>query len=583
MTEEVTAMKKTVLLALLAGFSMAGCGDGSAPSTAETVAVKSPWPEFVATAVDEYYRRNPESAVYAGLHEFDGQMSDASPGAIDDYAEWLDQVIAAAQSYADLDGMQAFERDYLVASLDGQRFWIRATDYWTKNPLSYINAIGVSVYVDREYAPPEQRLEAYTAYVSRIPAHLDTMKSALEPPLPLPYVVMGHAILTGLADYFANTVPGQFAAVDEGRLLQQFHAANGAAVDAIRDAADWLDGLRATASDDYALGEERFLEMLKRTEGIEISLAELKAAGEADLARNLEMLAEACAEFAPGAGNAECIARMQDRKSPEGAVGGAQRQLPGLKKFLLDNDIVSIPSDEEALVAEAPPHRRFNLAYINIPGPFERGLPSTYFIAPPDPAWSEEDQRAYVVGEADLLAVSVHEVWPGHFLHYLHSNRAGNAVGRHFGTYTFSEGWAHYTEEMMVDAGLGDGDPEVRIGQIQNALLRNVRFLSAIGLHTEGMTVEESQRMFEEKAFKDMGNARQQAYRGTYDPGYLNYTLGKLMINKLRDDWTMGRGGREAWGRFHDEFLSYGAPPIPLVRERMLGPDYDGDPSLLPD
>jgi hypothetical protein len=579
MNEEVKSMRNSVLLALLASAMMTACGGAGEQSAATE---KSPWSEFVVTTIDEYYHRNPETAVDAGLHEFDGQMSDASPAAVDDYAAWLDQAIAQAQSYTGLAGKAAFERDYLVASLEGQRFWIRETNYRTKNPLSYISSIGVNVYVDREYAPVEQRLEAYTAYVSQIPSRLDTMKSALEPPLPLPFVVMAHAILTGLADYFSNTVPGQFAPVDDGRLLKQFHTANSAAVDAITSAADWLDGQRATASDDFALGEEKFLRMLESTQGIEITLAELKAAGEADLARNLDMLTEACADFAPGASNAECIARMQDRKSPEGAVGGAQRQLPGLKQFVIDNDIVSIPSDEDALVAEAPPHRRFNLAYINIPGPFEKGLPSTYFIAPPDPAWSEEDQRAYVVGEADLLAVSVHEVWPGHFLQYLHSNRAENAVGRHFGTYTFSEGWAHYTEEMMVDAGLGEGDPEVRIGQIQNALLRNVRFLSAIGLHTEGMTVEESPRMFAEKAFKDMGNASQQAYRGTYDPGYLNYTLGKLLINKLRDDWTAGRGGREAWGRFHDEFLSFGVPPIPLVREQMLGPDYAGDASLLP-
>jgi len=135
---------------------------------------------------------------------------------------------------------------------------------------------------------------------------------------------------------------------------------------------------------------------------------------------------------------------------------------------------------------------------------------------------------------------------------------------------------------MMVDAGLGDGDPEVRIGQLQNALLRNVRYMSAIGLHTEGMTIEESQTMFEEKAFKDFGNASQQAYRGTYDPGYLNYTLGKLMINKLRDDWTAGKGGREAWGKFHDQFLSYGQPPIPLIRQQMLEDGYEGDDSVLP-
>ena len=155
-------------------------------------------------------------------------------------------------------------------------------------------------------------------------------------------------------------------------------------------------------------------------------------------------------------------------------------------------------------------------------------------------------------------------------------------MGRHFSTYSFGEGWAHYTEQMMLDAGYGDGDPEVRIGQLLNALLRNVRYMSAIGLHTDGMTVEESRVMFQEQAFQDFGNASQQAYRGTYDPGYLNYTLGKLMINKLRDDWTEGRGGREAWGRFHDEFLSYGSPPIPLIRDEMLGINYVGDTGLLP-
>jgi len=273
---------------------------------------------------------------------------------------------------------------------------------------------------------------------------------------------------------------------------------------------------------------------------------------------------------------------VQNRKPPEGAVKGAARQLPDLRRFLEDNNIVSIPGTEEALVDEAPPHRRFNAAYIDIPGPFESGLPSVYYIAPPDPTWSEEDQLAYIPGETDLLAISVHEVWPGHFLQFLHANRARNNVGQHFSTYSYTEGWAHYTEQMMVDAGLGDGDPEVRIGQLLNALLRNVRYLSAIGLHAEGMTVEESRAMFTEKAYQDFGNATQQAYRGTYDPGYLNYTLGKLMINKLRSDWTRGRGGEEAWGKYHDAFLSFGSPPVPLIRKQMLGDDFSGDKALLP-
>lgn len=572
-------MRETALVLLLASFALAGCGGGE-EQVAATADVTPSWEEFAAETIAEYYARNPEAAVDDGLHEYDGQMSDYSLAALEDKADWLEAVVEKAETYVDLEGLEAFERDYLLNEMNGQLFWLRESDFPTKNPLFY-SRIGVSVYVDREYAPLDQRIAAYTQYISQVPALLATMQENLEPPLPAPYLEIAHGVLSGFAGYLETTVPGLFAGVEDVQLQRQFGAANSEAAAAVRQAAAWLEELKATATNDFALGEERFLKMLSATQGVDITLADLKAAGELDLQSNLDALNEACAEFAPGESTQACVLKVQNRKPPEGAVAGAVRQLPALKQFLIDNDIASIPSDEEALVDESPPHRRFNFAYINIPGPFEKGLPSVYYIAPPDPDWSEEDQLAYIPGETDLLAVSVHEVWPGHFLQYLHSNRTENNVGRHFGTYTFSEGWAHYTEQMMVDAGLGNGDPEVRIGQLLNALLRNVRYMSAIGLHAEGMSVEESQAMFEEKAFKDFGNATQQAYRGTYDPGYLNYTLGKLMINKLREDWTAGRGGKEAWGRFHDEFLSFGVPPIPLVRRQMLGADYDGDQALL--
>jgi len=268
---------------------------------------------------------------------------------------------------------------------------------------------------------------------------------------------------------------------------------------------------------------------------------------------------------------AECLAIANARKPPDGPVLGAREQLAGLKQFIVEKKLVSIPSDEEALVDESPPFNRWNLAYIDIPGPYEKGLPSTYYISPPDPSWTAEEQAEYLPGEKDLLFISVHEVWPGHFLQFLHSNRSRSRFGQLFVGYAFAEGWAHYTEEMMWDAGLGDGDPTTHIGQLSNALLRNARYLSAIGLHTGSMTVAESEQLFLEKAFQDPGNARQQAARGTFDPAYLNYTLGKLMIRKLRDDWTASRGGPQAWRAFHDEFLSYGGPPIPLVRKAMLG------------
>jgi len=541
-----------------------------------------PWAEFVAGAIDEYYEHNPEAAVYAGLHQYDGQMSDVSLAAQEEYAAWVDSVIAEVSTYVELEGIEAFERDYLVNMLQGELWWIRESGFAEKNPIPYGWGIGISVYVDREYAPLDERIVAYTTYISQLPNMLETMRENLKPPLPAPYLEIGHGIFSGMVSYLTDTVPGLFADVEDEQLQRQFKAANDAAVEALAQTADWLESLKATATDDYALGEQKFLAMLKATEGVDVTLEELKAAGEADLERNLDLLYEACAEFAPGESTRDCVLKVQSRKPPEGAVGGARRQLPALREFLEDNQLVTIPGTEEALVDEAPPHQRFNFAYISIPGPFEQGLPSVYYIAPPDPSWSEEDQLAYVAGETDLLATSVHEVWPGHFLQFLHANRTENNVGRHFSTYTFTEGWAHYTEQMMWDAGLGDGDPEVQSGQLLNALLRNVRYISAIGLHAEDMTVEESQQLFEEKAFQDFGNANQQAYRGTYDPGYLNYTLGKLMINKLRSDWTAGRGGKEAWGRFHDEFLSFGSPPIPLVRKQMLGEEYEGDEKLLP-
>jgi hypothetical protein len=309
---------------------------------------------------------------------------------------------------------------------------------------------------------------------------------------------------------------------------------------------------------------------------VDVGLDQLNAIGQADLKRNLAALGEACSRYAPGVSIEDCVQRVQANKPACGPVEAATRQLVDLKAFVAEQNLVSIPGTEDALVRESPPYMRWNAAFIDIPGPYETRLRSTYYISPPDPAWSREDQIAYVPASMDLLFISVHEVWPGHFLQFLHAHEADSTFRRVFSTYAFSEGWAHYAEEMVTDAGLGGHNPETAIGQLLNALLRNVRFLSAIGLHTGRMSVAEAERMFRELAYQDPGNARQQAARGTFDPAYLNYTMGKLMIRKLRADWTASRGGRSAWRAFHDRFLSFGAPPIPLVRKAMMGEDDPG-------
>jgi uncharacterized protein (DUF885 family) len=397
------------------------------------------------------------------------------------------------------------------------------------------------------------------------------IRANLRTPLARPLLERGLSGFRGYADFFRADVTKVFAGVSNPELQQAFAAANEGAARAMGEMADWLESQRATATSDFALGPERFARMVEMTEGVTTPLAQLEAAGRADLARNQQALREACAAFAPGAEIPACIARMSANKPAGGAVAGARAQLDALRAFVESAGVATIPGTEQALVNEAPPYNRANFAYIDIPGPYEQGIPATYYIAPPDPAWTAAEQRDYLPGQADLLFTSVHEVWPGHFLQFLHSNRTPSLVARLFVGYAFAEGWAHYAEELMWEMGYGRGDPELHIGQLTNALLRNARFISAIGLHTQGMTVEESERIFREEAFADAGNARQQAARGTYDPAYLNYTMGKLMIRKLRDDWSASRGGRAAWRQFHDEFLTYGGPPIPMVRRRMMG------------
>jgi len=396
--------------------------------------------------------------------------------------------------------------------------------------------------------------------------------------MPKPFADIGKGRAGGLASYLKDDVPQVFSSVRDSTLQREFTAANAGAIHALQELTAWFGEQAKQGTNQYALGAERFTEMLRMTEGLTISLKELEGRGREDMERNRAALQDACKRYAPGRTIGQCVAAMNARKATGSPVEAARRQLDTLEAFIRTRNLVSIPGTERALVDEAPPYQRFNFAYIDIPGPYEKGLPSIYYIAPPDPSWPPSEQRAYVPGEADLLFTSVHEVWPGHFLNFLHSNRVPSTFGRVFVGYAFAEGWAHYTEEMMWEAGLGGGSPEAHIGQLTNALLRNVRFLSAIGLRTKGMTVAESERMFREQAFQDPGNARQQALRGTYDPAYLNYTLGKLMIRKLREDWTATRGGRRAWRRFHDEFLSYGGPPIPLVRRAMLG--GKGGPAL---
>jgi uncharacterized protein (DUF885 family) len=569
--------KLLVATALAAALAVSGCKVSNTPAsgTNQAAAVQGDWPSFVNAFIEASFRANPGFAVSQGRHEYDGQIADLSPAGISSEVDRLKKAIADAQGFTDdkLTPEQRFERDYLIGVAKGQLFWIdpAGADQRHTNPAAYLDELDPSVYVTVPYASKEVRLKAYTKFLQNVPRAAEQMRANIQTPMATSFVDYAKSAFGGFVTYYPGDGLAAWEGVGTPVDQQALKDATANAVKAMQDTVAWVESQRAASKPDFALGKDKFQRMLADTEMVTTPIDQLERIGRADLASNQKLLGEACSRYAAGQTIEACMAKMSANKPQGGAVAGARAQHAGLKQIIQQHDNVCIPGPEEAKVEEAPPYNRQNFAYINIPGPYEKNLPSVYYIAPADPSWPKAEQDAFVPGQADLLFTSVHEVWPGHFLNFLHANRSKFMFGRVFVGYAYAEGWAHYTEEMMRVEGVGGGTDETMIGQLSNALLRDCRFLSAIGMHTGSMTQAQSYDLFRNQCYQDPGNAKQQAARGTYDPAYLNYTMGKLMIRKLRDDWAASRGGQKAWKAFHDQFLSYGGPPIPLVRQQMLG------------
>jgi hypothetical protein len=567
-----------VLFAL--SLTLAACGGSAPPPVAKPPPpVHDGWPEFSSAFIESYFKANPFFAVQAGRHEFDGQMPDLSAAGIAAEVGRLHALRSETQAFdaTTLTDGERLEREIVLTTIDSDLFWLERARFPFTNTAWYIEQLDPDVYLNRDYAPLANRLQGYIGYLHSIPAIAAAIRANLQTPLPASFVRRGIDGFGGYADFYRKDARKVFAGVTDPAAQKELADATAKAAAAMDGLRTWLKGESHHATGNFALGEALFLEMLKSTERVDVPIAQLLEVGRADLQRNTEALKSACAQYLPGGTLPACVAKMQADKPQGGAVEGARAQLDSLRAFIVAKNIVTIPSDEKPLVAEAPPYNRGNFAYINIPGPYEKGVAYVYNISPPDPTWNARERAAYIPGRASLTFTSVHEVWPGHFLQFLHSNRNPSKVEALWVGYAFAEGWAHYCEEMMWEEGLGEGAAGTHVGQLSDALLRNVRFISAIGLHTQGMSEALSDRMFRESAFQDPGNARQQAARGTYDPEYLKYTLGKLMIRKLRADWVAQQPGagnadpRASWQAFHDKFLSYGGPPIPLVRRAMVG------------
>jgi uncharacterized protein (DUF885 family) len=446
---------------------------------------------------------------------------------------------------------------------------------WARNPMGYIEACDVSNYLKRNYAPLPVRLKAITTHLSHVPDLLAQARTNLELPMPRTFAQTGLEMTQGMIKFLRDELPAQLTSVEDGNLMTRFSAVQDKALAAFESFAAWLrDKVLPNANEQYAIGADAYREMLRVGEAVEMPLDKLLAVAEADLARNKAEFEQVVGRISPGKSPAEAMREIARNHPSAGTlIPETQKMMETLRAFLLERDLVSIPADLRPAIAETPPFLRWATAMMDTPGPFEKvATDSFYYITPPEKDWTEAQVEEWLTefNYGALEVTSLHEGWPGHYLHWLHFRNSPTDVVKALDAYSSWEGWAHYVEQMMLEEGYREGDPYLHLGQLCGALPRDVRFICSMGLHTQGMSVEEATRRFVNDAYMAELPSRKEAERGTFDPGYLLYTLGKLMVLKLREDWRREQGSAFSLKRFHDTFLSFGAAPIPLVRKMML-------------
>jgi uncharacterized protein (DUF885 family) len=535
-----------------------------------------------AAAADQFVTAHlafrPSFAVDLGLHDYDGKVPDRSPAAIT--AE-ITRLRAAKTQFAAFDDaklspQRRAERALLLAEIGKELFELDTRRRPFRDPFFYLFKFSLNPYIARDYAPAPQRMAAMLRACEGAPAYYQQAAANLEPNLPKQWLQIGMMITGGTIQFLNNDAKRAFASLPDHDKLDACLDNLAKEVAAFKHA---LETRMPTATDDFRLGAAQLVQMLHDAEGLDVDVPTLQRIAKADLERNRAAILAAAKAIDPNRDPAAVIADA-DKPAPDQVIAVAQEQLVELRKMLLDKQIVSIPRDEKVEVRESPPFFRGNFAGLSAGGPFEATPTSFYYISPPDPTWPIEQQRAYVMSRPDLLFTSAHEVFPGHFIQNMHEHASTSKILQTFETYTASEGWAHYTEEMMWDQGLGGGDPKMHIGELKNALLRDVRFEVALGYHAGTMTVDEATKLFIDQAFSDPKTAAQQAMRGTVDPMFLGYTLGKLVIMELHADWQKAHP-KGTLREFHDELLSYGEAPLGATRRLMLG-DAAGPPLKKP-
>jgi uncharacterized protein (DUF885 family) len=567
------------LLALVLGVSLHGAyllGAAAPPPDSSTGAG---FTKFVDDYFDARFDFSPTEGTSAGLHQYDTKMPDRSRVRIER---------RIAELKAELDRLMAFDRAALpfddgidAAALEGairsELLTLDVLRNWERNPMTYAGVTGGALndLIKRDFAPASERLASVTARILAVPSICANGKANVKNPSK-EFTTLAIRMAKGSVGFLEGglTAWAKDAAAGHPERLAAFQDANGKAVRALKEFAEWLEkDLLPRSTGAYAIGPANFAAKLKYDEMIDAPLSEVLARGEANLAKDYAAFVETAKKIDPAKTPAEVMKSLSDdHPSADDLIPYIAKRVEAARQFLVDKQIVTIPSEVRPKVVETPPFARIgSFASMDTPGAYEtKATEAYYYVTPVEADWDakhrEEHLRLYnatVVG-----MINVHEVWPGHYLQFLNAPKFKTKTRKLIFCGTNAEGWAHYSEQMMVDEGFGGGDPKMRLAQLQEALLRDCRYVVGIKLHTQGMTVEEGAKVFVEKGFQEPANGLAESRRGAYNPTYLYYTLGKLEIQKLRDEYRAKTGS--SLKQFHDAFVAQGGLPIPLVRKMIL-------------
>jgi len=527
------------------------------------------WAAAEREVIEGFFRFSPSHAREAGDHRFDGVVGDPSRSAIRARVEEIDRQIARLDTLAQLTQEQDIDRRALVGQLNAARFELTELRTPFREPMFYAGygtELDVSAYLKRDYAPLRERLAALRRHLAGYHGYLATARDNLEPALPRPNLEIAIEAVDGQLEYLDGEV--RQAATGDTETLS---AIDQAATET-RAFVDLLKRRLADAHDNFALGEDRFLRLLAARELVDMDLPELERMVRADIERNRVAATEAAEQLAPGGGVTEALHRVQDHHPTTASIiDDVAAMLERLRSFIQDNDVVAIPSEVRCQVRPTPSYAAFITAAMDSAGPLETvATESYYYVTVPRPDWGEAKAEEWLrhLNYAVLENTSVHEAYPGHYLQSLHERRSSSLTRKLFWSYANVEGFAHYCEAMMLEAGYS-ANAGVRLAQSLDALLRDARFLVALGLHTQAMPMAAAIEIFRSVAFLSELPATREATRGAWDPLYLNYTLGKLLILELRRELQQQQAGAFSLRRFHDAFLGCGYLPIPLIRELL--------------